>query len=55
MLKRAATGRVCGLDYSEVLVEKTRRLNRKAVREGRSEIWPSNTFDMVTAFETVYF
>jgi ubiquinone/menaquinone biosynthesis C-methylase UbiE len=64
MLKRASLGRVCGLDYSEVSVEKTERLNRKAVREGRSEIrlgsvsenpWPDNTFDIVTAFETVYF
>jgi ubiquinone/menaquinone biosynthesis C-methylase UbiE len=62
MLKRA--GRVCGLDYSEVCVEKTRRLNRKAVREGRADIrlgavsenpWPDNSFDAVTAFETVYF
>ncbi|MFP3089681.1 class I SAM-dependent methyltransferase [Treponema sp. TIM-1] len=64
MLKRASQGRVCGLDYSEVCVEKTKRLNRRAVREGRAEIrlgsvsenpWPDNSFDLVTAFETVYF
>jgi ubiquinone/menaquinone biosynthesis C-methylase UbiE len=64
LLKRAAEGRVCGLDYSEVCVEKTKRLNRRAVREGRAEIrlgsvsanpWPDNSFDVVTAFETVYF
>ncbi|MDR2303535.1 MAG: class I SAM-dependent methyltransferase [Treponema sp.] len=64
MLKRAIEGKVCGLDYSEVSVEKTRRLNRKAVRRGRSEIrlgsvsenpWPDNSFDTVTAFETIYF
>ncbi|MDR2247980.1 MAG: class I SAM-dependent methyltransferase [Treponema sp.] len=64
MLKRADGSRVCGLDYSEVSVKKTMRLNRKAVREGRSEIrlgsvsknpWPDNSFDVVTAFETVYF
>jgi ubiquinone/menaquinone biosynthesis C-methylase UbiE len=62
MLKRAAG--VCGLDYSEVSVEKTRQLNRKAISAGRSDIrlgsvseipWPDNTFDIVTAFETVYF
>jgi ubiquinone/menaquinone biosynthesis C-methylase UbiE len=64
MLKRAGEGKVCGLDYSEVSVEKTQRVNRKAVRAGRAEIrlgsvsenpWPDNTFDIVTAFETVYF
>jgi ubiquinone/menaquinone biosynthesis C-methylase UbiE len=64
MLKRAYNGRVCGLDYSEVSVEKTTKLNRKAVRAGRAEIrqgsvsqnpWPNNSFDIVTAFETVYF
>jgi ubiquinone/menaquinone biosynthesis C-methylase UbiE len=64
MLKRAGEGKVCGLDYSDVSVEKTKGLNRKAVRAGRSEIrlgsvsenpWPDNTFDIVTAFETVYF
>ena len=64
MLKRAREGRVCGLDYSEVSVEKTKRVNAAAVRAGRSEIrlgsvsenpWPDNSFDMVTAFETVYF
>jgi ubiquinone/menaquinone biosynthesis C-methylase UbiE len=64
MLKRASEGRVCGLDYSEVCVEKTTRLNRKAVRAGRAEIrlgsvsenpWPDNSFDVVTAFETIYF
>jgi ubiquinone/menaquinone biosynthesis C-methylase UbiE len=64
MLKRAVRGRVCGLDYSEVSVDKTIRLNRKAVLAGRAGIkhgsvsqnpWPDNTFDTVTAFETVYF
>ncbi|MDR1317941.1 MAG: class I SAM-dependent methyltransferase [Spirochaetales bacterium] len=64
MLKLAGKGKVCGLDYSEVSVKKTTGLNRKAVRAGRSEIrlgsvsenpWPDNTFDTVTAFETVYF
>ena len=63
-IKRVREGRVCGLDYSEVSVEKTRRVNARAVRVGRSEIrlgtvsenpWPDNIFDIVTAFETVYF
>jgi ubiquinone/menaquinone biosynthesis C-methylase UbiE len=64
ILQRAREGKVCGLDYSETSVEKTRRLNRRAIREGRAEIrlgsvsqnpWPDNSFDIVTAFETVYF
>jgi ubiquinone/menaquinone biosynthesis C-methylase UbiE len=64
MLKRARDGRVCGLDYSKVSVEKTMWVNAAAVRAGRSEIrlgavsenpWPDNSFDVVTAFETVYF
>ncbi|MDR2743322.1 MAG: class I SAM-dependent methyltransferase [Treponema sp.] len=64
MLKLAGEGKVFGLDYSEVCVEKTSRMNRRAIDEGRAEIrlgsvsenpWPGNSFDVVTAFETVYF
>jgi ubiquinone/menaquinone biosynthesis C-methylase UbiE len=64
MLKRAVKGKVCGLDYSQVCVDKTKGLNRKAVREGRAEVrlgsvsenpWPDHSFDVVTAFETIYF
>ncbi|MDR0583732.1 MAG: class I SAM-dependent methyltransferase [Treponema sp.] len=64
MLKRAPEGRVCGLDYAGASVKKSRKLNAKAIREGRCEIrqgsvsenpWPDNTFDIVTAFETIYF
>jgi ubiquinone/menaquinone biosynthesis C-methylase UbiE len=64
MLKLTGEGKVCGLDYSEVCVEKSKRLNRKAVRAGRADIrlgsvsenpWPDNSFDVVTAFETIYF
>ncbi|MDR2746216.1 MAG: methyltransferase domain-containing protein [Treponema sp.] len=64
MLKRAGDGMLCGLDYSELCVERTRRLNRKAVDAGRADIrlgsvsenpWPDNSFDVVTAFETIYF
>lgn len=57
-------GRVVGLDYSSVSVEKSRRLNRAAIDAGRCEIlhgdvmalpFPPQSFDVVTAFETVYF
>ena len=64
MLKLAPQGNVCGLDYSELCVRKSVRHNRRAVSRGSSEIrcgsvsqipWPEGTFDLVTAFETVYF
>jgi ubiquinone/menaquinone biosynthesis C-methylase UbiE len=64
MLKLAPQGRVCGLDYSELCVRKSARHNRKAVSRGAAEIrcgsvsqipWPDGAFDLVTAFETVYF
>ena len=55
---------VTGVDYSEVSVEKSRKVNRKAIDAGRCQIlradamelpFPDGVFDMVTAFETVYF
>lgn len=56
--------KVYGLDYSEVAVEKSAKLNQKAIDEGRCEIiqgsvsdlpFDDNSFDIVTGFETVYF
>ena len=56
--------KVYGLDYSEIAVEKSTKLNQKAIGEGRCEIiqgsvselpFEDNTFDIVTGFETVYF
>jgi SAM-dependent methyltransferase len=53
-----------GLDYSEVAVEKSTKLNQAAIDEGRCEIiqgsvselpFEDNTFDIITGFETVYF
>jgi ubiquinone/menaquinone biosynthesis C-methylase UbiE len=64
MLKLASQGKVCGLDYSELCVTKSARHNRRAVSRGVSEIrcgsvskipWQDSAFDLVTAFETVYF
>ena len=60
----ARGGKVYGLDYSPVSVSKSSRHNRKAVKAGRCEIvrgdvtampFDNGAFDMVTAFETVYF
>jgi len=55
---------VTGLDYSTVSVAKSREVNRAAIDAGRCEIVQGNVqelpfddarFDVVTAFETVYF
>lgn len=55
---------VKGIDYSEVSVEKSRKVNKNAIEAGRCEILQSSVinlpfadkqFDVVTAFETVYF
>ena len=56
--------KVFGLDYSKLAVERSVGLNRLAIDEGRCEIiqgsvsdlpFESDTFDIATAFETVYF
>ena len=56
--------KVYGLDYSKTSVLKSSKLNRKAVDDKRCEIiegsvskmpFDDNTFDIVTAFESVYF
>ena len=55
---------VTGIDYSLVSVEKSRKLNAKAIEEGRCRIlegsvaelpFSESQFDAATAFETVYF
>lgn len=55
---------VYGIDYSDLSVERSSVLNKAAIDEGRCEIiqasvsdlpFEDNTFDIVTAFETVYF
>ncbi len=59
-----STGKVVGLDYSEVSVEKSIKLNKKSVDEGKVEViqgsvsempFEDNTFDIITGFETIYF
>jgi len=55
---------VKGIDYSEVSVEKSRKVNQKEIDKGCCEILQASVmelpfaegqFDLVTAFETVYF
>lgn len=57
-------GHVTGLDYSEVSVEKSKALNAAAVAAGRCDVvqcalpempFEDGRFDVVTAFETIYF
>ena len=64
LLKKCPQGVVKGIDYSPVSVTKTRELNEQAVNDGRCVIWQGSVeqiifakdwFDVVTAFETVYF
>ncbi len=64
LLKKCPQGIVKGIDYSPVSVEKARKLNQDAIAAGRCVVWQgsvaqiifaSGWFDMVTAFETVYF
>ena len=56
--------KVYGIEYSELAVERSIKLNKSAVDEGKCEIikgsvsnlpFNDNSFDIVTGFETVYF
>jgi SAM-dependent methyltransferase len=64
LLAKASSGHVTGLDYSAVSVKESKKVNRKAIDEGRCRIvegdvsvlpFEKDTFHLVTAFETVYF
>ncbi|WP_296880083.1 class I SAM-dependent methyltransferase [uncultured Methanobrevibacter sp.] len=57
-------GRVVGIDYSEVSVEKSTKLNQEAIDRGTVNVLQGSvsempfydeTFDIVTGFETIYF
>lgn len=64
LLERATDGHVCGVDYSELSVATSREHNADAVAAGRCEVhggtaeelpFSDGSFDVVTAFETVYY
>lgn len=64
ILNRYSQAAVTALDYSEVAIEKTRKTNRKAIESGRCRViqgdvsslpFSGESFDLATAFETVYF
>ena len=64
LLKRCPKGTVTGIDYSPVSVKKSTKVNAAAIAAGRCRVlegsaaalpFEEDTFDLVTAFETVYF
>lgn len=64
MLKKCPNGEVKGVDYSPVSVEKAKKVNEDTILNGRCVIlqgnvadliFAANQFDLVTAFETIYF
>ena len=64
LLEKCPRGTVKGIDYSEISVEKSRKVNAKAISAGCCEViqasvaelsFENGSFDLVTAFETIYF
>ena len=63
-LRKSKNSHVTGLDYSEVSVAESSKKNKWAIKRNRCEIlhgnvaempFSVNTFDCVSAFETIYF
>lgn len=63
LLKRTS-GKVCGIDFAEQSVIKSKKTNSKAILQGRAEIqeasvfsipYEDENFDVATALETIYF
>ena len=64
LLKKYPSAHVTAIDHAELSVERTRDYNRKAIEKGRMQVetgdvaslrLPKSSFDLATAFETVYF
>ncbi len=64
LMDRSALGKVTGVDYSAVSVEKSRKVNAAAIAKERCKVLEASVenlpfnggvFSLVTAFETVYF
>ncbi|MCR5822551.1 MAG: class I SAM-dependent methyltransferase [Bacteroidales bacterium] len=64
LLNRCPKGTVTGIDYSPVSVKKSTEVNAAAIAAGRCKVlegsavalpFEADSFDLVTAFETVYF
>jgi ubiquinone/menaquinone biosynthesis C-methylase UbiE len=64
LAKKYPTAKVTAIDYSEVSVAKASEYNKSLIESGRISVkrgdvsdlkLPADTFDLVTAFETIYF
>ena len=64
LLKKYPSAKVSAIDYSELSVEKAKEFNQKNIEAGRCTIeqgdvssinLPQESFDIATAFETIYF
>lgn len=64
LLKKSPYGKVTGIDYSEISVKKSQKVNKTEIENKRCEIMQGNVmklpfgdedFDVITAFETIYF
>lgn len=64
LLEKSPYGRVTGIDYSEISVKKSQKINKAEIKRKRCKILQGNvmelpfkneTFDVITAFETIYF
>ena len=64
LMEKYPAAKLTALDHSEISVEKTRQVNQAAVQSGRCIVlqgdvsdmpFSDEAFDLVTAFETVYF
>ena len=64
LMQRSIKGKVTGVDYSTVSVQKSAKVNAAAIKEGRCQVllasvaqlpFADDTFTMATAFETIYF
>ena len=64
LLAKTPYGKVTGIDYSEISVIKSQKINKEEIENKRCKILQGNvmklpfgneTFDIITAFETIYF
>ena len=64
LLKMYPKAHVTAIDYSELSVAKAKEYNKEMIEEGRCDVQqgdvsilelPKKTFDLATAFETIYF
>lgn len=64
LLHKYPGSRITAVDFSDICVQETSQRNRAALDEGRLQViqsdiaalqLPENSFDLITAFETVYF